>query len=170
MKNISTGLLCVVVLTGCALTACSGGSESETKPAPAPLQTTKPTNNQPPKSNRVKAVQTSHNQPLVELQFELATRPELGKPLEIKLYLLGLSDASELQLSLTSKGKLALLSGAQVNFPALRIGETLTHSITVNSSSNDIYVIDAQLIATTEGHPRTLNFAIPIAFVPENPG
>jgi hypothetical protein len=164
--SLLASLVCCLILA-----ACGSGSDQEAS---------KPTSSQPSKSaaansssntqsSRIKAVQTSTGSAPLEMQFELGARPELGKPLDISLYLLGLSDATELQLAFESGTKLELVKGAQASFPALKAGESLTHLLSVRSSSNGIFVVDVKVTATVDGHPQTLTFAIPVAFVPADP-
>jgi hypothetical protein len=166
LSRLLASTLCCLMLA-----ACGSGSDQEAS-KPAATQAAKSATTQSStsaQSSRIKAVQTSPGSAPLEMQFELSARPELGKPLDINLYVLGLRDATEVQLSFQPGTKLELLKGAQASFPALKAGEAQAHSISVRSSNNGIFVVDVNVTATVDGHPQTLTFAIPVAFVPADP-
>lgn len=160
--NRTAGLWLTCVL----LAACGSGSGPENSPAvatPTPSSATQRSVTPPP-SNRAKAVVSSPGAGPVALEFELASRPELGKPLEMKLSLQASQDVSELNLEFKSESSLEFLAGTQASFATLRAGESLTHSVTVRSTHPGIFVTDVQLTATVQGHPGTMTFAIPVVF------
>lgn len=159
-------------LTCCCLVACSGGSDQTTVPKEVPpAQSAKPTVAsaavQNPLADMVKAVSIRSEAQFVELRFALVARPQAGQPVEIKLNLLGLMDAAELQVDVTTDSGLQIIDGAKANFTALKVGESLSHSLSLRGTDPGIFVADVRLVGTVEGGgPRTMNYAIPIAFAP----
>lgn len=147
------------------LAGCSGSdpqpqaTQPSSKPKAAASQASSAT-------TRVKAVATGPGAAPVELQFELAARPQLNEPVEVNLYLQGINDATMLELTVKPEGKLAVTTGAQASFASIKVGELLTHSFSLRSASTGIQVADVQLLATLDGQPKTFNFAIPIAISP----
>lgn len=169
---IDMGCLCIL---GCLLTACGSGSEpagnstagTPAAPAVKPAGTAADAKN--PLASMVKAVATDTKEQPFELRFEVATRPAMGEPFDVKLNLLSLADATGLELKLEGHPNMEIITGAQASFASLKTGASATHTVRLRSSGAGIVVADVQLTATVGGTPRTVNYAIPVAIAAAQP-
>lgn len=167
-RTVDKFLSVIAVLLACAVVAaCNRGTNEAATPA-ATTSVVKPKQSkaaQNPLANMIKAVPVAAGEQPVELRFELAARPEVGQAVEVKLNLLGLADASDMHLTITAAPGLDVLSGAQANFTSLKVGESLSHQLSVRSKDAGIFIADVQLMATINGAMQTLNYSIPVAIV-----
>ncbi len=162
-RFIATGCCGVLLLL---LSAC-GSSDQVVAPPPeaavkASASASAPADSSNPLAGMVKAVPAAGNQP-VELRFDLPKQPVLGEPFDINLNVLGLADASGLELTVTAQPKVEVIAGGQGSLGALKTGESVQHTLQLRTSVAGISVIDVQLVAMVEGHPATAAFAIPVA-------
>lgn len=154
------------------LVACSGSSDQAAEPSASPAPSSKPASlaaSKPAQRNEVKAVPAGSAGQSIDVRFELAARPEVSKPTDLKLKLLGLTNATDLRLTVKADPKLELLGGAQASFPSIKPGETHDHTLSLRSVATGIFVVDVQLVAMIDGASRTLNYAIPLAIVEPQP-
>jgi hypothetical protein len=158
----------LLTLCCCVLSGCDRNAEPQT-PVVTPKQVTKSsvsTAAADPLAGMVKAVSADTHQQPIELRFELAGRPETGQAIDIKLNLLAIEDATEVKLAIAADPKLSIIAGGDATFTAIKAGESVSHTVTLRGSNTGIFVLDAKLTVTANGSPRTMNYAIPMAFVP----
>lgn len=163
-------VLALPVMCG-LLVACSGSSEQANAPtAAASAPAGKPAAvSKPAQPSMVKAVATGSAGQRIDVQFELAARPELGKPIDLTLRLQGLADATDLHVAVKADPRLEILAGEQASFPSLNTGEMHAHSVSLRGAATGIFVVDVQLVAMIGGSSQTLNYAIPVAIVEPQP-
>jgi hypothetical protein len=156
-------------MLGLLLSACGSSEQGETPQPAAAVQASKPVPTKPESSNSlanmVKAVPTTPGENRLELRFVLPKQPVLGEPFDLNLNVLGLADASGLELKVTPNSKLELVTGGEATFGALKAGESVGHTLQLRASAAGISVIDVRLIATVGGNPGTADFTIPVALV-----
>lgn len=156
---------------GLLLAACGSSEQSPQPEAPAKVAT--PENKQAeaknPLADMVKAVPVSADEKPVELRFELPKQPMLGEPFDLNLNVLGLADASGLELKVTAHPDVQVVAGGSASWGALKTGESVHHTVQLRVSAAGISVIDVQLISMVGGNPDTAAFTIPVALttVPE---
>lgn len=157
----------LLTLCCCALSSCDRNAEPQT-PVVTPKQVTKSSasTQADPLAGMVKAVAADTHQQPIELRFELAGRPEAGQAVDIKLNLRAVDDAAEVKLAISADPKLNIIAGGDAAFAAIKAGESVSHTVTLRGANTGIFVVDAKLTATANGGPRTMNYAIPMAFVP----
>ena len=155
----------LAVLLAVSLAACDRNADS---PAPDTSATTQQQSSatqavKDPFPSMTRAVNLSKAEQPVELRFELLATPQAAKPVQLKLNLLGLIDTSELQLQVSSASELAITTGAQTTYAALKQGESWAPTLELTSKSNGLFLLEVQLQATTESGVHTYKYAIPVA-------
>ncbi len=151
-----------------AVVACSGGSEPANQTT---VNSSQASSRQAASSSSngldvmVKAVAAAPGEQVIDVRYELVSRPELGNPVDITINLQGLSAVAEIKLEVLAAAGLEILAGKQSGFPSLKVGESQTHHIQVRGSSTGLKVLDLQLVALVDGVSRTNTFSIPLAFI-----
>lgn len=160
-------IVCCWGALGLLLAAC-GSSDPAGAPQPeAAIPVSKPANTpaqtKNPLADMVKAVPVSPGEQPVELRFELPKPPVLAEPFDVNLNVLGLADASGLELKVTSHPNVEVITGAAASLGALKTGESTQRTVQLRMSDTGITVIDVQLTAIVAGNPVTAAFTIPVA-------
>lgn len=156
------------LMLGLLLSAC-GSSEQAQAPQPeVAAQPSKPTNTTAETSsvlaNMVKAVPVAAGAHPVELRFDLPQKPSLDEPFDMTLNVLGLADASSVELQVKTGSSLEVVAGGTASMGALKTGESARHTLRLRGAAAGISVVDVQLVATVDGSPDATAFAIPVAF------
>lgn len=154
------------------LSACGSSDQAEAPPPEAAVkasqQASAPTKNSNPLANMVKAVPAATGTQPVELRYELPKPPVLGEPFDVNFNVLGLADASGLELKVTLQRNVEVIAGGEKSLGALQTGESVSHTLQLRATATGISVIDVQLVATVAGTPGTAAFAIPVALPAES--
>ena len=174
MQATSGGTLAAMTLAALfsLLAACNRGSEPDASASASSSSVSRKSSvsaSQPPQPVFVKAVASGSAAQNIDVHFELAARPEVGKSTDLKLVLLGLADANNVRLTVKAGSPVKILTGGQANFPSLKVGEEHEHSVSLHGDATGIALVDVQLEATIDGGPRTLNYTVPIAVVESRP-
>ena len=153
----------------CILVACDRNAEPAPNPASTPAKTAKSSAQKSahdPLASMVMAVAADSRHQPFELRFELMSRPEIGQTVDVKLNLLGVDDATDVKLSISTAPTLVVVAGAEASYTSLKAGESVSHTVTLRGTKTGIFVVDIKATATANGGPRTANYAVPVAVVP----
>jgi hypothetical protein len=156
------GLCCCCVLSAC-------GRNPEPTPAPKATQAAKSSvrkSESNPLAGMVKAVAAESRQQPIELRFELTTRPQVGEAVDVNLNLLGLEDATDVKMSVSTEPTLAIIDGGEVAFTSVKVGESVNHTVILRGTDAGIFVVDVKLVETVNGAGRTSTYSIPVALLP----
>lgn len=150
----------------CALSACNRSNDQAQAPAAATVAAAAASSSSnDPLSGMVKAVAADARHHTIDLRFQLASRPEVGAPVEIKLALRSIDDATDAKLTISVDPKLAIIAGNEAAFASLKGGEVVNHTMTLRPMDNGIIVVNATFTASANGSQHTDNYAIPVAVV-----
>ena len=118
-----------------------------------------------PMAGMVKAVTSDTRHQAIDLRFELTSRPQVGEAVEIKLALRAIDDAADVKLTISSDPKLVIVTGGEAALGSIKAGELVSHTVTLRPTGTGIFVLDANLAATSNGGPHTLSYSMPVAVV-----
>jgi hypothetical protein len=113
----------------------------------------------------VKAVTSDTRHQSLNLRFELASRPQVGEVVEVKLLLQAIADTADVKLTIASDPKLTIVTGGEATLGAIKAGELVSHTVTLRPTDTGIFVLDANLAAIANGGPHTVNYSIPVAVI-----
>jgi hypothetical protein len=159
-------LTAAVGLTGCgssepdptATTSSSGNSKTARPEGPADM---------------VAAVSASNTPGTVDVKFALSGRPEVGKPVDLRLALTPTIELERLYARFQPSEGLQLVKGGetgQIEHPAL--GAHIPHTVTLTPKADGIYYVTATVISDSSTQSVSRVYSIPIiagAGLPELP-
>jgi hypothetical protein len=156
-------LSAILAVAASALTACGSGDAPAPAPQqPAPVaQAPKPAD---PTAKMARAVVSGKSGAAVELKYDVLSKPEPGKPIEIDLALISGSVADSLTVNVTAAPGLEVLSNATGNFGTLKFGEVAHHKVTVRADRADVVYLTVTAIVNAVGVNSARTFAIPLIF------
>ena len=100
----------------------------------------------------------------VELKFDLASRPELGKPLQVTVVVVPLGEGiTQLRVVFQSNEAVEVQAGSEMavqNRPA--VGVAVSHSVTVVPRRDGVFYLGAVALVEGPGGSVARSFAIPI--------
>ena len=155
--------LCCILLGG-----CDRSPDPEIPAAVAPTHKAKSaasSTSSDPMAGMVKAVTSDTRHQAMDLRFELASRPQLGEAVEVKLMLQAVDDAADVKLTISSDPKLVVVAGGEAALGSIKAGEIVSHTVTLRPAGTGIFVLDANLSVTANGGPHTANYSIPVAVI-----
>ena len=169
MTRARASTLAAVLMGSCAmLAACGAGADGEagesggTTPSAA-TSATKAARNADPTRDMVSAVSPGKASAPVELKFSLSERPEVGRPIEVEIAVLPVSELDRISASFQPGAGLQLLSGQQmvaVEHPAA--GVPLKHRVTIVPERDGIFFVSAVVLADSPDASLARTFSIPI--------
>jgi FAD/FMN-containing dehydrogenase len=159
---LAFGLAAAVALSGCSGDATPAESG---KQGGAVASAAKPRAVKSDTDGMVAAVSSSGKPGApVELKFDLASKPELGKPLEVSVAVVPRGEGiSQLRVVFQSNEAVEVQSGSEMavqNRPA--DGVALTHTVTVVPRRDGVYYLGAVALVDGAGGSVARSFAIPI--------
>jgi hypothetical protein len=162
-------------LTGCALSlalaACSGGSNPAATATPSKRQAAQAASSAAKKgptiaeqtAGMVSAVSLGKSALPVGLKFELAARPEVGRPLAINLVVLPQIAAESGSIAVTSAdGFEPLAAGAAADLAAVAPEEAYRRSIKVTPARPGVLLLTLGVSLKHDENSETREFSVPI--------
>jgi hypothetical protein len=116
-----------------------------------------------PAADMVSAVSAGKPSAAVSLKFDIAQRPEVGKPVVINIALIPGSAFARMQVIFRPSDGLDVQAGGTMEDsenPA--VGVPLTHTVTVVPRSDGIFYLSAVVLAESEEGETSRTFAIPL--------
>jgi len=158
-------LMCASLCLG----ACSGESGGGTPTGPH-LHKNKSARAEKPGPTReeqtagmVSAASPPRSAEIAELKFDIAARPEAGKPLEVQLALLPLTEAPSASLELSGSDGLTLPADqAVVNFNDIGRTHVYRSRVSVTPAAEGIYFLTAVVAFKNPDFTDTRSFTVPI--------
>lgn len=165
MSIIRLLLMCAALCLG----ACGGESGGGTDPGPhlhknksARVDKPGPTREQQT-AGMVSAASPARSAEIADLKFDIATRPEAGKPLEVQLALLPLTEAPSASLELSGSDGLSLAADQTVvNFNDIARTRVYRSSVSVTPAAEGIYFLTVAVAFKNPDFTDTRSFTVPI--------
>lgn len=151
--------------------ACSSGSDQAAQEA-AQLQAAKAKRiaQQPkpddPLAGTVKAITGSKGNLPLELRFQMLSRPERGKSMDIKLEFVPNTDLQAVSAVIKSAGGLQIGADTKTSFESLKAGDIKEYTFTATPPKSGIYLASVEVTVTRTTGDNAYVFSIPIG-VPE---
>ncbi len=169
--NPRTGLIHILLLSAVAsLSACNKDSGSTPAPTGAPRAAPKapasvkagPTAAEQT-AGMVQAPTLGKSQIPVELKFELAEKPKVGQPLEIRVALIPQVAASPVTLQVSGADDLSVAPGAgQFDIPAVEAGEVYRQTLKVTPNADGVSLVGVTVSMKNDVGTDQRVFSIPI--------
>jgi hypothetical protein len=98
----------------------------------------------------------------LDLQYDLAAKPDVGQPIEITLQFLPRAAADTLQLEVSSVPGLALLDAGTAKFEKVQTGEAVTSKVRVQADQAGIYYVNVVAHMATKVQTEVRTFSVPV--------
>jgi hypothetical protein len=150
-----------------SVVACSGGSDEASSAAAQEqaakarraAQRAKPAD---PLAGMIKAVTASKGNLPLEVRFQLVSRPEAGKPVDIKLAFVPAADLHAISAVIKPANGLQISSDAQTRFEGTKAGEIKEYTFTATAPNSGIFVATIEVTVTRETGDNAYVYSIPI--------
>lgn len=160
--------------------ACGGGgnedSATQQSAAPAaqqPAPESGPPATAPPDpalddSHMATAVVTGKTAAAVDLKYEIAERPEPGRPVEIELSFAPRLAADVLRASVSGVEGLTVVSGAAATFESVEAGERYRSSLVLQADGPGLYYVTvaAEMVTAVQTDARVFSIPVAVGTVP----
>jgi hypothetical protein len=172
-----TPLVCVAVLVT-MLAACGSEAPSSTPVAEAPKQTAKPKPATPavadPTEKMARAVGNGKPGAAVDIKYEFAAKPEVGKPVQLEIALIPSAGVDSLEAAFAGMEGLTLAGPLSASVTNAKAGEAHKHSLSVLANQAGVYYITVSVNTQISGASLGRSFSIPfvagnLAAVQEKP-
>lgn len=151
----------LILVVSAALAGCEGDQAQETS---ADTSTTvKRTNQRDPTADMVAAVSGATARAPVELKFALKDRPQVGRPFDVEIVVLPVSEADRIAARFSAGPGLELRQGEQmaaVQNP--EPGTGISHKLTLVPQQDGIFFVSATVNVDTPTESITRTFSFPI--------
>lgn len=127
----------------------------------------KPQQQTDPLAAMARAVVLSKSAAEVELSYDIAGKPVLGQPVEVKLMFVPTADAQLLAVDVSAMQPVQLGGQLKTNFSDVKLGQINPHSFTVavpKEAGEGVYLANIAVSLTHSGVISTKSFAIPVVF------
>ena len=168
-NRVVTGFLMIAALVATAA-GCGGKGEPDVAAAPKPAA--RPAADDAAQSTQAagrneeqrlaNAVPTGKAGAAVDLQYEVAPRPEVGAPFEIELSFAPRLAADTLDVQLSSMPGLRITSADTVRFDGVKSGERYAAKVTVIADAPGLYYVGVVARMATKVQAEARAFSIPI--------
>lgn len=113
-------------------------------------------------ANMVAAVSAGEKAP-VEVKFELAQRPEVGKPTDISLVFIPVGPLDRLSARFAGVEGIEVVKGGETEqFARPVVGAPITHVITVVARRDGIFSVQAVVLMDSETESLSRSYSIPL--------
>jgi hypothetical protein len=159
---LAIGLLLFAALAGCAGGDDAGGAQPQGADGTRRAEARSP--GKDGVASMVTAVSaTGKPGAPVDLKFDIASKPELGKPLQVTVAVVPRSaEISQLRLLFQSNEAFDVQSGSETVADAPADGVAVTHVVTVVPKREGVYYLGAVALVEGAGGSVARSFAIPI--------
>ena len=155
------GLIAVLMLS-----ACGGGdappqeeaAAAAPAPKPAPAVAAAPAD---PSDKMARAVGSGKPGAAVDIRYEFAARPEVGKPVQVEIALVPSAGVDSMDATFTGMDGITLAGGSQATYSTVKAGEAYKHSLSVMADRNGVYYITVSVNTQIGGATLGRTFAIP---------
>ena len=157
----------VGLLLTCAVAGCGGKEEPVAAPTPPATRPATDAAGQAPAADptarrMANAVTTNNAGAEVDLQYEIAPRPEVGRPFEIDLSFVPRLAADSLDAQLSATSGLRITSAERVHFEAVQAEEPYTSKVIVIGDAPGLYYIGVVARMATQVQTDARTFSIPV--------
>lgn len=99
----------------------------------------------------------------VDVRFQLASRPQPGQPVEVKVAFASKAELMGLHAVIKPNDSLKMANDVQTRFDALKPGEIKDYSFTATPPTSGIYIATLELTVTRDAGDNTYSYSIPLA-------
>jgi hypothetical protein len=157
-------LLCAAL----SLSACHRDASAPAPPKPVPHVRVPVVVKKGPTASEltagmVEAASQGKSQLAVQLKFDLAQRPTLGRSLDVNLAVMPQIDASPADIKVTGGDGLTVTSGAEaIDLPAVEAGQVYRQSVKVTPSSDGVLLLSVSVSLKHDEMTESRAFSIPL--------
>jgi hypothetical protein len=163
--NASRVGLQILALSALAMTlaACGSNPEPPAKPVAAAPATAKPVvaSEKDATAKMARAVGAGKPGAAVDLKYELAARPQAGKPVELTVALVPSPGVDSMDVTFGGMDGITLAGDLTANFPEVKPGESYTHTLSLLPARNGVFYVTATVNTQIGGASLGRTFSIP---------
>lgn len=161
LKAVICGVVLVAAVAACSRDSDQASTNSAQQQAAKAKRAAQQTKPEDPLAGMIKAVTASKGNLPLDVRFQLLSRPEAGKPLDIKLAFVPAADLQAISAVVKPADGLQL-SDVQTRFEAAKAGEIKEHTFTVTAPKSGIFLMNIEVTVTRETGDNTYVYSIPI--------
>ncbi len=158
-------LACIGLMA--VLSACSKDPEpaatADTAAAPPPAQVSQPALPAAPDPTDKMARAVGNGKPgaAVDIKYEFASRPEVGKAVELSIALIPSAGVDSMNATIGGMDGITLAGSLSASFSTVKAGEPYRHSVSVLANRNGVFYITVSVDTQIGGATLGRTFAIP---------
>jgi hypothetical protein len=155
MKRYIAILASAALLTGC------GESEPEAAPVPAPEQTARTAPVDDPTARMARAVGDRKPGAAVDIRYDIASKPEVGIPTQIKLAFIPNAGVDALSATLSGMDGITIAGDLKPQFENVEAGKPYEHTFSLLPDREGVYYVTVAVTTTLSGASVGRTFSIP---------
>jgi hypothetical protein len=155
VRNALFGLLVPLLLAAC-------GSNEEPKVAAPTPQVKRQQAPEDPTAKMARAVTVGGATAPVNLRYEIVTKPVVGAPVEIELFVIPTQGADSMTVSFVGSSGLTVSAEAVPQIDVVKSGQAETVKFSVQAQQETVYYVTVTATMYSAGVSTARNFAIPI--------
>lgn len=155
MKRYIAILASAALLTGC------GESEPEAAPVPAPEQTARTAPVDDPNARMARAVGDRKPGAAVDIRYDIASKPEVGIPTQIKLAFIPNAGVDALSATLSGMDGITIAGDLKPQFENVEAGKPYEHTFSLLPDREGVYYVTVAVTTTLSGASVGRTFSIP---------
>ena len=97
----------------------------------------------------------------VDIRYEFAAKPEVGKPVQVEVALVPSAGVDAMDVTFTGMEGITLAGELQASFESVKPGELYKHSLSVLANQGGVYYITASVNTQIGGATLSRTFAVP---------
>lgn len=114
-----------------------------------------------PTAQMARAVGNGKPGAAVDIKYDFAARPEVGKPVELQVALIPSAGVDAMDVAFTGMDGITLAGTLTASFGAVKAGETYKHALSVLADRNGVFYITASVNTQIGGASLGKTFSIP---------
>ena len=165
-KSAAAAGLCIAVLSGTACQKDSNPASSAGNPTPtlkkAPAALKKGPTAEELTAGMVQAAPQGKSPLALDMKFDLGSRPQVGRPLEVNVALIPQMAGGPVSLQVTGSSGFASAEAAAFEIPDMEPGEVYRHTLKLTPSSEGLQVVNVTVSVKHEDVNDSKLLSIPV--------
>jgi hypothetical protein len=153
-------LAAIATLAGCG-SEPDQSSQTTTEDKPKPSASAPAAAPADPTEKMARAVGTGKPGAAVDIKYEFASRPEVGRPVELNVALIPSAGVDSMDVTFGGMDGITLAGSLMQSFSEVRAGEPHSHALSVLPDRNGVFYISASVSTQIGGASLTRAFSIP---------
>lgn len=159
MKQIAFILASIVLLAACGSESEPDASAAAVDAAPTPAPAAKPADD--PTARMARAVGDGKPGAAVELRYEIASKPQVGVPTQVKVVFVPTAGVEALDATMTGMDGITIAGDLQAHFESVEAGKPYEHTFSLLPDRDGVFYVSVAVTTTIGGASIARTFSIP---------